>query len=413
LPPLAAFAIPLGVYLLGFRYVGSGDTQPAELLPITLLREGNFDFDEFVPPGGALPYWFHRVGGHVVSSYPILPGLLNLPAFAVADAAGLDIHRERERLSLVTASLVCSLSVLFLFQILQRFCSSRRVALGFALVYAFGTCVWSVASRALWQHGPSLLFLTAALLLLLGEGRASVGWSGFFLALAIVNRPTNVALAAPLALFVLLRRRDALPLFASLSALPLLLHAAYASACLASPFSTGYWNAFPQVAHFRGNPVLGLAGLLVSPSRGLFVFSPIFLFALPGVMIALRGSGRWPTAPFLAWGTVLYLLLYSRWSTWWAGHTFGYRYLIELLPGLMIFLAIGWEERIRRRPVLAAAFFACLAWSVFVHWLGAWFQPSGFNQKMDENPAVLWSIRDSEIVMSTKKAVAWFERSRP
>jgi hypothetical protein len=65
------------VFLAGMRYVGSGDTEPAELLPISLLTEGNLDFNEFVPGGGDLPYAYRRVGGRVVSSYPIMAGLLN------------------------------------------------------------------------------------------------------------------------------------------------------------------------------------------------------------------------------------------------------------------------------------------------------------------------------------------------
>jgi hypothetical protein len=260
----------------------------------------------------------------------------------------------------------------------------------------------------MWQHGPSLLFLAAALALLLRESPRVAAWSGLFLGLAVVNRPPNVVLVAPLALFVLLRRKGAGPLFAVLAAIPFLFHAMYAAAYLGSPFATGYWNAFPEVANFRGNPLVGLAGLLVSPSRGLFVFSPIFLFASLGAAISLRDKRRWPVAPFLAAGTVLLVLLYSRWTTWWGGHTFGYRYLIETLPGLMIFLAIAWEERIAHSRALGVAFALCLAWSLGVHALGAYFQPSGFNQKMDENPSVLWSLRTSEIVMSTRKALLAF-----
>ncbi len=405
LPALASFAIPLVVYLAGLRPLGSGDTRPAELLPIALLRGRGFDLTGLIDPAEKYPYWYHRVGDRLVSTYPVLPGLLNVPVFAVARAAGVDLEANRERLSLITASLLCAASALFLFQALVRLGSRRRDALALTLLYAFGTCAWSVASRAMWQHGPSLFFLTAAIWLLLRGDRKSAAVSGFLLMLAVVNRPTNILVAAPLVLFVLRRRRDAVPLFAALAGVPLLLHAAYASVYLGSPLSTGYWNPIPEVANFRGNPFVGFAGLLVSPSRGLFVFSPFFLFAIAGAVTAIREPERWPIAPYLAAGAFLLLLLFAKWSTWWAGHTFGYRYLIEATPGLMVLVAIAWD-RVRTRTAWKIVFWACCVWSLCVQALGVRYQPSGFNQRMDQDPSILWSLRDSEIAMSTRKALA-------
>jgi len=49
-----AFAVPLAVFLIRMRYAGSGHTEPAELLPISLLREGKLDFNEFFSATGDL-----------------------------------------------------------------------------------------------------------------------------------------------------------------------------------------------------------------------------------------------------------------------------------------------------------------------------------------------------------------------
>lgn len=100
---MLAFALPLVVFLIGMRYVGSGDTEPAELLPISLLNEGNLDFNEFVG-GGDLPYAYRLVGGRVVSSYPIVAGLLNVPVYAAARVAGVDLYAHRFELSMITAT---------------------------------------------------------------------------------------------------------------------------------------------------------------------------------------------------------------------------------------------------------------------------------------------------------------------
>jgi hypothetical protein len=350
------------------------------------------------------------VNGRVVSTYPILPGLLNLPVYTSGQLLRVDLFADRERLSLVSAATICALSVLFLFLCLGRLGASSATAFGFAMVYAFGTCVWSVTSRGMWQHGPSLLLLTIALWFLLRRQARAIPWSGLFLGLAFVNRPTNLLIAVPLAMVAARHGRATLASFLALAAVPVGLRSLYAWVYWGNPFSPAQANPIPQVAHFGGNPLAGLAGLLVSPSRGLLVFGPIFFFAALGVAPAIRRRKQEPVVPALLLGSLALLLLMSTWTIWWGGHAFGYRLLIELLPALMVLLLAAWQERIRKNSALKAAFVLCLAWSVYLQFLGAHVYPSGFDGKMDENPAVLWSIRDSEIALSTRKLLSELSR---
>ncbi len=404
---LLAFFLPLAVFLIGLRYVGSGDTEPAELLPISLIREGNLDFNEFVNPREMLPYWFHNVNGRIVSSYPILPGLLNLPVYLVAQLLGVDLFAHRYILSLISASLISATSVLFFYLALRSLTMGPGRALFLSLVYAFGTCVWSVTSRGMWQHGASLLFLSITLFLVARDSPSTVPLSGVFLSLAVLNRPSNAVIAIPLIVYVLLHRRPCFAAFTLLSLVPVLPHMLYTSVYLGSPLAVGYHNPFPHVANFRGNMAAGLAGLLLSPSRGLLVFGPIFVFSIVGAAVSLRQGRKYPLAPYLATGVVLLITLFSKWSTWWAGHAFGYRYLIETLPALMFFLAIAWDRHTSRRASRRVAFFACLAWSVYVNFLGAMIYPTGFNENVDLETARLWDVRDSELILCTKKLFGW------
>jgi len=401
---LASFAVPFAVYLWGFHYAGSGDTQPAELLPVTLLRDGDLDFREFVKPTEPLPYWFQDRRGRVISIYPLLPGVVNVPVFAAASLAGVDLYSERTRLSMISASLTSALSVFFLFLALERLAIRRSTAVLAAAAYAFGTCVWSVTSRGMFQHGPSLLLQSIALWLLARGDRASVGGSGLFLGLAVINRPMNALVVVPLFAVVWLRHRKSAPAFLGLAAVPLALEAAYAWAYWGSPFSLAQADPFPAVSNFGGNALRGLAGLLVSPARGLLAYSPIFLFVGFALVPALRMSRRQPLYPALLAGALALLLVTSKWTIWWGGHSFGYRLLIEMLPSLTILLALAWENLPRPRAAWRAAFAVCLAWSVFIQAFGARFQPTGFNQKMDQDPSVLWSVRDSDLALAIRKA---------
>lgn len=404
--PVAAFLLPFAVFLIGLRYLGSGDTEPAELLPISLLREGDLDFNEFVA-GADLPYCYRRVGERVVSAYSIVPGLLNVPVFFVADLFSVDLYARRLTLSLVTSSLITALATLFLFLALTRVCQTRREALFLGLVFAFATCVWSVASRGMWQHGPSLLFLSGALWALLTREERKIPLAGLMLGLAVANRPTNLVIAVSIALYVLRRRRGMRAAFLALAAPPLLLVSLYSAHSLQRPFALG--QAYTP-GGFTGNMLTGLAGLLVSPSRGLFVFSPILLFSVIGGVLAWR-SGSEPLFRYLSVGTIFLVLLYSSWGMWWGGVSFGYRLILEIVPVAILLLALAWKEVVRKRLILRAAFLALLGFSVYIQCLGAFVYPSEFNDNLDLETARLWDVRDSELVLLSEKLLGRTPRS--
>lgn len=379
------------------RYVGSGDTEPAELLPVSILREGDLDFDEFVADGD-LPYPYRRVNGRVVSAYPIVAGLLNVPVYAVGHVLGADPMARRHTLSLITASLLCAGASLFMYLALLRvFRGSRGRALAFALVFAFATAAWSVASRGMWPHAPSLFFLSAAMALLSSGGKG-MAWSGLSLGLAVVNRPTNLLLALPLAIFVWRHGRQWFLAFVGLAVLPAIAVALYSAGYLGDALAFGQDY---RPGGFGGNVLSGLAGLLVSPSRGLLVFSPFFLFSAAGAVMAWREND--PLPRYLVAGTVLSLLLYARWGMWWGGASFGYRLLIELVPGLILLAAIAWRDLVAPRRALRVVFGALVLVSVFFHFLGAHVYPSRFNENLDFELGRLWDWRESEPVLLTRK----------
>ena len=63
------------------------------------------------------------------------------------------------------AVLITALSVLILLFAL-RLVTRHNIAWVIAVIYAFGTSSFSTSSQALWQHGPSQLFLALGDLLL-------------------------------------------------------------------------------------------------------------------------------------------------------------------------------------------------------------------------------------------------------
>lgn len=386
------------VYLGQLRYVGAADTVPAELLPISIIREQNVDFDEFVPRRGEVPGWFVVVNDRVVSAYPIVPGVLNVPGYLVAYLAGVDIFAQRQRLSLFTAALTSAISTVGMYLTLSGLGVGRGRALGLTLVYAFGTTVWSVASHGLWQHGPSLMFLTLGLWLLTAGTWRRDALAGLLLGFAIFNRPANAVIVAPLAIAVFHLRPRSFLGFAALAALPVALMLYYSWVYLGSVWQLGQGQAY--TFGLSGNWVEGLFGILVSPSRGLLVFSPVFIFAL--VAVALAGWTRKLTAfqAATAVGILLTVGLYARWIVWWGGHSFGYRLLTEAVPLLTIWLAIAWDRYVAGSRALRLVFFVSAGISLVIHFLGAIYYPCGFNtspDNVDVNTTRLWEVANGEL----------------
>jgi hypothetical protein len=88
---------------------------------------------------------------------------------------------------------------------------------------------------------------------------------------------------------------------------------------------------------------------------------------------------------------------------WWGGASFGYRILLDVVPLLVLLAAVSWTEWIGRRRPLRVAFGVLLAFSAYVEVLGILAYPTGFDDGLDLEPARLWNVRDSELVLATRK----------
>ncbi len=391
------FLIPFSVYIFGFRYMGSGDTVASELLAVTLIREGNFDFNEFFTEGEEMSYSFTFSGDRIVNLYSVPTGMMNVPVFFAADLMGIDIEKELLPLNKVSMSLLAALSTVLMFHILLKRRFSIDLSALMAVVFASGTLVWSVTARGTWQHGPSILFLCAGMLLFFSENRKAFAWAGFFFALMCVNRPVNGLIVLPVYAFTLFhRRKDFLPLVLT-SLIPLAFLAWYSLEYWGSLLSLGQG----QGGKFTADPWLGIPGLLLSPARGLLVFSPVFIFSILYMVKDVFSKGGNILYRYLSAGFFLTLIIYTVWERWYGGYCFGYRYLSEYIPIMVLFLAEGWSRYVKPKVWTRVLFGILFLLSVYFNFLGAFFYPSGFNStpnNIDYNAGRLWTIEDTELL---------------
>lgn len=333
------------IYNANLRSISAGDTYPARYLPFAILQYHTLSLnpvaDVAAQGRGDAAYWIlHRPDGSLISLYPVVVPVLVSPLYVPAIAylhlrgwsdARLDhVAKVMEK---VSASIVAALSVSLLYVLLRRR-AKAQTALLLTLAYAFGTTTWVISSQASWQHGIAGLLVISALLLLTGPCTVPRTLAaGLLLGLIVGNRLPDGVLAAALGGFGLFwagRRRA--PLLAAAAAIPTVAVVLY-NLHVAGNVMGGY-GSVGDASYFRHDLLTGVAGVLISPTRGLLVFSPFLLFlVLTWKHLPQDRQERRLTLAMVA-AVALQIVLYAK-AEWRGGLSWGPRYMTDLLPFLM------------------------------------------------------------------------------
>ena len=371
--------------------------------------------------GGRLdkpPYYVTKTPhGELVSTFG--PGAPVLAApFYVLDRLREGPHGTYARVlkvGRVAAGVACAVALTFFYLAAVRIAPALEAALS-SIALGFGSAVFTIASRGLWQHTFALPLLAGAMLLLLraAESRKSVHacLAGLLLGLAVMVRPQMaVFLAASFvaALFAGVR----FALWIAIGALPPIgFILGYNSWYFDSPFTFAQTLRSVDVALYKtgspsllsSNPMEALAGLLISPSRGLIVFSPVLALGAMGVASWLLGRvapgpKRRHFLVGLATGALLLLLTQVFWFDWWGGYTVSYRPIVETTPVLALGLAY-WLARPSFRKLKYALVLPLVLWSLLVSLLTVthpgvvmWNE----ERDVDHHPERLFELRGSLI----------------
>jgi hypothetical protein len=391
----ALAAAILAVLVSNGRPIGAGDTRATERVAASLVGEGDFDLDEY--PEVEPPFSRHA-GPHRVSIYPVLSAVLAAPVFAAAGALFALDETGTAVAGKAAAALLSCLAAAALFAAVghRHSLADARAA---AVVFALGTTVWST-SQALWQHPAAVLFLCLALLCVVKaeDDPAWAGRAGLPLSLLVAARHADVAIAAVLALGIAVRwpRRAPLLVCWALPGAAFLL--AYQWLTFGSPLEHGFSGTLGRFSEPWG---VGHLGLLVSPAKGLLVFTPVALVGAAGLVRAFRGRERW-LASTLGAAALAHWALMGRWAEWHGGESWGPRMMTDVLPLLFLFLPEGLE-------VLGLLGAALAVLSIGVQALGAFAYDYRWERlhQRGASPAgaELWDPTRSPIVFYARRGV--------
>jgi hypothetical protein len=210
-----------------------------------------------------------------------------------------------------------------------------------------------------------VLFLALALLFLVlaEDDERWAGRAGLPLALMVAARHADVALAAALAVGIAVRwpRRALALVLWSLPAVAFVL--LYQWAYFGSPLRHGFSGGLGRFSAPWG---VGHLGLLLSPAKGLLVFTPVAAIAVAGMASAFRRGERWLVATLGA-AALAHWALMGRWGEWHGGESWGPRLMTDALPLLFFFLPDGLELAPRLGAALAALSVAVQALGAFAY----------------------------------------------
>src|SRR5207245_1467424 len=235
-----------------------------------------------------------------------------------------------------------------------------RDALWTAVVSAPGTTVWSTG-QAVWQHPLAVLGVCAALVCIVRaqDDAAWAGRAGLPLALAGAARYADIVLVGVLAVAIAVRWPRRLPLLILWAAPVVLAVLAYHQVYFGSPLRQGL-----AADRFSAPWGEGQLGLLMSPAKGLLVFTPVVIMAAAGLVRAFRQGDRWLASACGA-AALAHWVLVGRWAEWHGGESWGPRLMTDALPLLFLFLPEGYDLAPRLTAALAALSVAVQALGAF------------------------------------------------
>lgn len=410
---LVAFAA-FAVYMASFRTIQSIDSNTNALVAYSLVRDRDPFLDEFVGTYGQISFWSFAVNGHRTSPYPPGAAIIGAP-FALAGVLFGITPPQAAAITIVAkaaGAAAAAASVGFVFFLAAR-TAGRRLGLLVAALYAFGTVTWPISGGALWQHGPSQLFLATALLWL--HPAMSNAWaarSGLAFGLSTLSRLTSGLFAVAGLAYVAIARRAALPRFVVWALVPAAALIAYNVVTFGDPLDLGYLS-FNYAKAGGSNVIAGIAGNLIAPNRGLFVYSPFLVLAgYELVRRSLRNDRLALLIRSQLIAAVGVLVVYGASVDWWGGYGFGPRYLAEALPLLAFGVAL-WLRRNRRRPLARVALTATAVPSLVIAALGAmvydWRAWSWEGLRAIPEADLQWSFDPPQILYTAAHAAERFD----
>jgi hypothetical protein len=402
---IVVLLVLLALAIFGSRRFGNEiDCMARAHVVSELLVHHTFFLDDYPDIGARAGMNIH---GHWVPKYSIGVPVLSLPFFLGTRGLAHPMahwRRVRQR-SRRAAGFVVLAVALLLYRHSVRVTGSTGAAVGLSVAIVLGTTLWSSASQDIWEHGFIAFFLVAILGLTSREQVRPVdGFAvGVCLGLTLVCRPAGIVPAAVLSTPALLAVPSAVGLF--IGTVPFVTIQAWYSCTHIGRFALSGYGA--ESTLFTSPLATGLAGILLSPSRGLFVYSPFLLLAPAAIGLSwssLPAISR-RTVVLIAVATFAHTAMIAKWHDWAGGWSYGPRLMTEAAV-LVGFVFIMTYKAWRQRSKFVAAFIVLCCVSASIHGLQVFWPNDKWNEMNSADlEAAAFRPTESQIAMHFRTAL--------
>ncbi len=293
------------------------------------------------------PYQIESVNGHQYYLLPNGSSVLSVPLVYIYNIFGIYAVNTNNTLNDVNEAIIqrgiasflmASLCVL-IFKLATCYLPVR-LSLAVVIVSAFGTQIFSTASRALWSHtwGIFIVGIVICLLVRLEKETAFTGIKlGTLLSWLYFVRPTYSIQIIIVSIYIFMRHRKII--------VPYIL----TGTVWLSGFIFYSWYNYGKLlpSYYQSNRLsisnfwVAFSGNLISPSRGILVFCPIIVFVIYTLIKYwkhLKCKGLVVVSISIC---TLHLLTISCFPNWYGGSSYGPRLMTDVLPWLILLSILG------------------------------------------------------------------------
>jgi hypothetical protein len=331
-----------------------------------------------------------KANGHYYSDKPAMSYLVAVPAyFFLYHLFGFNFASNRELtyflVTLSTVGLAISIMLVYFYRLLELFNLNQTKRLFFLSSMFLGTLVFSY-SLVYSSHGLATALIPICLYFVLNVKKPKQMFiTGLMCGLtACVDMVAGSIFTALFFMFLWRNKRKNIMFFAVGAAIFALL------AFLINFYISGNiipFNVNQQMFNFSGSAFdkNSLSGVVMQPwanipqyafdltfgKRGFFLFTPVLIFSVAGLICALFKKKYRELAILICMGAILTLLFYVIKTNNHGGCSYGLRWTVPLIPLLYLFTPIIFQVKTRFINWIKIAFIITLGVSAFFAFLGA------------------------------------------
>lgn len=380
--------------------VQSGDSMWNVPTTLSILREGNIDLNEYL----ALikeknNYGIFKVGKMYYNYFPIGMPLITMLFVFIGNIL---FTGDFLKIEIFSAMVLFAFTNFFFFILSNKLTKSLVNSYILTAIFAFATSNFHIMSGGLWTHGGVEIMLILALLFITkGIEEKNDIWivfSAMPLAMTYIVRPTSSVFIIILSIYILLAHRKAFLKYCILGSM------------IAAIFFVWSFRIYGHFLppYYQGSRLafntfwIALLGQSFSPNRGLFIFTPIFLFSMYGIKLAFKHD---MFSKFLAISPLPYFFVLAMFPHWWGGHSYGARLFTDLIPFFTLLLVYPLQKiNFKQNKIYSVCFTILLLFSLFVQIRAVtdfsvhlWNNTPNMNNNIDQYPERIWDWKDMQI----------------